>query len=184
MHMWLVGLAALVALVATPTPPAATELPLSIQVPAFLKALDFERSLDIEDSSLVITVVYDPDDPVSIESKERVLAIQGELTRLLVRGKRVVLEEMPFSRGSSIAVRGVVLTTALDDAAVDALSRHARSAGVLTLATDPADVERGLVLGVESLEGKPRFVVNLTAAKASGVSFEARFLNLCRIVER
>jgi hypothetical protein len=80
-------------------------------------------------------------------------------------------------------VADVLLLTALDASGVEALSRHAQSAGIVTLATDPTDVERGMVLGVESLEGKPRFVVNLTAAKASGVSFEARFLNLCRIVE-
>ena len=64
------------------------------------------------------------------------------------------------------------------------LAQHSQSAGILTLAIHPADVERGMVLGVESLEGKPRFVVNLTAAKSSGISFEARFLNLCRIVEQ
>jgi hypothetical protein len=181
MHIWLVGLAALVA---EAMPPVASELPLSLQIPAFLKALDFERNVDVDDSSLVISVVYDPNDRASVESKDRILAIQSQLTRLLVRGKRVVLEELPFAPGRPVLVAGVALTTALDEAAVEELSRYAQSAGVLTLATDPADVERGMVLGVESLEGKPRFVVNLAAARASGVSFEARFLNLCRIVEQ
>lgn len=181
MHAWLVGL---VALMAMTTPPEATELPLSIQIPAFLKALDFDRSLSIDDSSLVIGVVYDPNDPASIESKDRILAIQGQLTRQLVQGKRVVLEEIPYVPGRPVLAGGVLLSTALDEAAVAELSEQAKAAGILTLATNPADVERGLVLGVESLEGKPRFVVNLPAARASGVSFEARFLNLCRIVER
>lgn len=170
-------------LVVTTMPPSVSELPLSIQIPAFLRALDFERSMTIDEPALVISVVYDAEDPVSVASKDRVLAIQGQLTRLLVRGKRVVLEAQPYVRGRPFYGAGVLLTTALDDAAVEDLSRQAQAAGVLTLTTDPADVELGVVLGVESLEGKPRFVVNLEAAKASGASFEARFLNLCRIVE-
>lgn len=180
MHIWLLGLAALVA---EPTPPAVSALPLSLQIPAFLKALDFERSLAVDEPSFVISVVYDPSDPSSVGSKDRVLAIQGQLTRLLVRGKRVVLEEFAYVPGRPILVAGVLLSTTLDEVAVEELSRHAQSADILTLAIDPTDVERGMVLGVESVEGKPRFVVNLTAAKASGVSFEARFLNLCRVVE-
>lgn len=180
MHIWLVGLAALATAVVSP---AASELPLSIQIPAFLKALDFDRNLKVDESRLVVSVVYDPNDPASVASKDRVLAIQGQLTRLLVRGKRVLLEERPYVAGSPASVTGVLLSTGLDRAAVEELSRQAQSTGTLTLATDPADVEHGFVLGVESVEGKPRFVVNLEAARATGVAFEARFLNLCRIVE-
>ena len=118
MHIWLVGLVALLA----PMPPVASELPLALQIPAFLKALDFDRRLTIGGSSLVISVVYDPNDRASVKIKDRLLAIQGQLTRLRVQGKPVVLEELAYAPGRPVLATGVLLMTALDEAAIDALA--------------------------------------------------------------
>jgi hypothetical protein len=96
----------------------------------------------------------------------------------------VVLEPVPYASGEELRNARVILVAALQPAAVDELSARARASGAVTLATTPGDVDRGLVLGMESRDGKPRFVVNLTAAEASGASFESSFLDLCRVVER
>ena len=65
-----------------------------------------------------------------------------------------------------------------------AVARRGEAEGVLTIATVPKDVERGLAMGMELNGARPRFVVNLSAAMGAGASFESSFLALCRIVER
>ena len=50
MSTWLLALALL----------SAADVPIDVQLPAFLKALGFERNLQIESDKLVIGIVYDP----------------------------------------------------------------------------------------------------------------------------
>lgn len=160
------------------------DVPIAIQVPAFLKALGYERALEPDGSAFVVGVVFDPADASSSAARDRILDVQRELTRLRIKGKPVVLEPVPYARDATFDGVAVILVTPLPPDVVDRVSARARAEGVVTLAMAPEDVERGLVLGMESREGKPRFVVNLAAAEAAGASFESTFLDLCRVVER
>ena len=54
---------------------------------------------------------------------------------------------------------------------------------LITVSAVAADVDRGMVLGFELVSSRPRIVVNLTAARASGLRFNAQFLRLARIVQ-
>lgn len=162
------------------------EVPLDVQLPAFLKALSFDRSLPATHGSLAIGVVFDPGNRDSESAKDRLLAIHRELTRLRVKGQRVELVAIPYDSGSSLSTAGVkvLLVAPLPAAALEGLARQSASEDLLTLATDASYVDRGLALGMEMNSGRPRFVVNLAAAAEAGASFESSFLNLCRIVER
>ncbi len=164
---------------------SSTGVPLDVQLPAFLKALSFDRTLPASDGELAIGVVFAPGDKDSESTKDRLLEIHRELTRLRVKGQRVQLVPIPYV-GSSLGTAGVkvLLVAPLRASAIDGLARQSASADVLTLATDAAYVERGLAIGMEMDAGRPRFVVNLAAAVEAGASFESSFLTLCRIVER
>ena len=65
-----------------------------------------------------------------------------------------------------------------------AVARYSQEADLLTLASLASDVENGLVVGMEVQQGRPQFIINLTAAKQAGASFHSGFLRLCRIVGR
>ena len=54
---------------------------------------------------------------------------------------------------------------------------------LITVSAVAADVDRGMVLGFELVSSRPRIVVNLSAARASGLRFNAQFLRLARIVQ-
>jgi hypothetical protein len=165
---------------------SSTGVPLDVQLPAFLKALSFDRTLPASDGELAIGVVFTPGDENSESTKDRLLEIHRELTRIRVKGQRVRLVPIPYDPGSSLGTAGVkvVLVAPLSASAIDGLARQSGSADVLTLATDAAYVDRGLAMGMEMDAGRPRFVVNLAAAVEAGAAFESSFLNLCRIVER
>lgn len=163
-----------------------TGVPLDVQLPAFLKALSFDRTLPASDGELAIGVVFAPGDEDSEGTKDRLLEIHRELTRLRVKGQRVQLVPIPYDSGSSVSTAGlkVLLVAPLPASALEGLARQSASADVLTLATDASYVDRGLAMGMEMDAGRPRFVVNLAAAVEAGASFESSFLTLCRIVER
>jgi hypothetical protein len=183
---WLTSLLALLVLGQPSSPPASTDVPLDVQVPAFLKALGYDRNLQVTEGALVVGVVFDPVDRASMSTKDRLLEIQKALTRLRVKGKNVVFVPVPYERGDNDAEIGaqVLVVAPLPPDAVATLARRGEAEGVLTIATVPKDVERGLAMGMELNGARPRFVVNLSAAMGAGASFESSFLALCRIVER
>jgi hypothetical protein len=182
---WHTSLLALL-LLGPPTPSAPTDVPLDVQVPAFLKALGYDRNLQVTEGALVVGVVFDPVDRTSMSTKDRVLEIQKELTRLRVKGQKVVFVPVPYEPGDNDTEIGaqVLVVAPLPPDAVASLARRGEAEGVLTIATVPRDVERGLAMGMELNGARPRFVVNLSAAMGAGASFESSFLALCRIVER
>ena len=166
----------------SPTP----QVPLDVQLPAFLKALSFDRHLTVSDGPLTIGVVFDPADERSLSVKDRLLEIHKELTRLRVKGQRVELVPIPYDSDSALAAAGVkvLLVAPVPASSLERLVRLSATSDFLTLATDVADVGRGLTMGMEMEGGRPRFVVNLGASVEAGASFESSFLTLCRIVEK
>jgi hypothetical protein len=165
--------------------PAASAVPLDVQLPAFLKALSFDRNLAASDGEFTIAVLFDPADKSSESTKDRLLEIHKELTRLRVKGRQVQLVALPYSE-SSLSVAGVrvMLVAPLSSSLLESVVRESARSDFLTLATDASYVDRGLAMGMEMDGGRPRFVVNLEAAVAAGASFESSFLTLCRIVEK
>jgi hypothetical protein len=161
-------------------------VPLDVQLPAFLKALSFDRNLAVTEGSLGIGIVFDPADAASAGAKDRLVAIHRELTRLRVKGREVRLVPIAYEAEGTLGEAGmkVLLLAPLSPARLGSVVREAQDANFLTFATDVAHVERGVAMGMEMDGGRPRFVVNLEAAVDGGASFEASFLNLCRIVEK
>jgi hypothetical protein len=166
--------------------PSSTAVPLDVQLPAFLKALSFDRNLPRAEGSLGIGIVFDPADPASAGAKDRLVAIHRELTRLRVKGREVRLVPIAYESEGTLGEAGmkVLLLAPLSPARLGSVVREAEDSNFLTLATDVAYVERGVAMGMEMDGGRPRFVVNLEAAVDGGASFESSFLNLCRIVEK
>jgi hypothetical protein len=167
--------------------PSSAPVPLDVQLPAFLKALSYDRNLTAsDDGALGIGVVFDRADSASVAEKDRLVAIHRELTRLRVKGREVRLVPIAYESEGTLGEAGikVLLVTPLSPARLGSVVREAASSDFLTLATDVSYVERGIAMGMEMDSGRPRFVVNLDAAVDGGASFEASFLNLCRIVEK
>lgn len=165
---------------------ANVDVPVDVQVPAFLKALGFDRNLQVPSESLVIGIVYDPSDGESATTVDRILETHEELTRMRVKGKRVEFIPVAYHPGGSLDLSGarVLFATRLPQEAVALLAETAGKDKLLTFSTTPSYVERGLAVSMEVTNGRPGFVVNLSAAVEAGASFEASFLALCRIVER
>lgn len=166
--------------------PTTTRVPPDVQLPAFLKALSFERNLAVAEGPLGIGVVFDPRDERSLSAKDRLLEIHKELTRLRVKGRPVKLVPLAYDSESAFAAAGakVLLVAPLSAPSLEQLASLSASSDLLTFAVDVTDLDRGLAMGMEMEAGRPRFVVNLGAAAEAGASFESGFLNLCRIVEK
>lgn len=162
------------------------DVPVDVQLPAFLKALGFERNLEVESDVLRIGILYDPTDSESANTADSILETHQELTRMRVKGKRVELVPVAYERGRplELAESKVLVAAKLPDEAIEILASRSGSDKVLTFSTTPSYVERGLAVGMEVANGRPGFVVNLGAVTEAGASFEASFLALCRIVER
>jgi hypothetical protein len=63
------------------------------------------------------------------------------------------------------------------------LGRMLQNRHLLSFTGVPAYVEEGLVLGVEIANNHPKIVVNLSAARSTGVEFSSQLLKLSRVIE-
>lgn len=66
---------------------------------------------------------------------------------------------------------------------VPAIRSALEGVNVLSVAADPADVPKGIVLGFDLVSGKPKIVVNLGQARRQEVSFKAELLKLAKVHE-
>jgi len=76
----------------------------------------------------------------------------------------------------------VVCDGVLDDIALADLAALTRARKVLTLSTREAEVVKGLAVGVVHGSSRDEIVINLPAATAEGVKFDAGLLQLARSV--
>ena len=174
-----------------PAPAAAQEVvtPLAVQYPLFLKMLTYDRSLDAHpNDDLVLGVVYQSRFRASLTTKDELLreASASPLKRVKSRNVRVVPLEadraedlVPLLRKHGIDALYVCPLRALSPEDVAAASAAAR---VVTLTGVPAYVRRGLAVGIDLQERKPRMLINLPAAVAAGSDFNARLLQLAEVI--
>ena len=146
-----------------------------------VRALTHDRNLELgSKKTLRVLVVHNaPDRAAAI-----VAALHGKkVEKLLLSAHAAEFEDIAglvelLDRGGFGAV--YVDTSALS--ALSSVLQATRSRKVPSVAEDPSMVERGVALGVHLVEGQPRIIVNLRAAKSEGSDFDANFLNVATVL--
>lgn len=66
---------------------------------------------------------------------------------------------------------------------IDAIRAALEPLSILTVSANPEEVQRGVVLGFDLVQGKPKLVVHLPQARKQRVNLQSDLLKLMRIVE-
>lgn len=163
-------------------------VPVELQVNLFAKVLRFDRSLEEQQGDeLVVGVLYQERVRDSDLAKDAFIE-EVRKTSLTIQDRRV--KTVPLAAGTpedlarSIEEHGLDLlyvgpVRALD---IGKFSRVTRSLSVITLTGVPQFVEDGLSIGIGLAQDRPEIIINVDAARLEGASFQARLLQLARIV--
>lgn len=162
------------------------EIPVSIQVPLFLKVLSFDRRHESRaDEALVLGVVFQSRNRASLTTKNEVLhavtSVNGSAS--LVRALAIDIDEEPLD--SAIARTGatVIYVAPLRALDIAEVARVTRAAGVTTFTGVPDYVKLGLSVSVRLQGERPKLLVNLPASRLEGADFSAELLKLALVVQ-
>jgi hypothetical protein len=163
------------------------EVPVSIQVPLFLKVMTFDRlRIQSVNTELVVGVTFQSGYRASVIARDEVArafrAVTGRKIRVvLIDLDRIDREALADAlQQQHVSVLYVSPLRAFDVGAIATAAAHAQ---VITVTGVPKYAELGIAVSVR-LEGeRPRLLVNVVASRESGADFTAELLKLAQVVQ-
>jgi hypothetical protein len=154
-----------------------------------LRVLAYDKHLGdrVGDDSLRIMIAYPKGDD---SEAARWRAAFGKISKLKVDGRAVVIAGQEIDKadqlGRSVAALRpaalIVCNGLTSKLAPEDVAKVTRANHVLSFTTRAGEVERGLTVGIVPGQEHDEIVVNLPAAAAEGVKFDAGLLQLARTV--
>ena len=151
------------------------------------RALSYERSLSARvGSSLRLVILYEAGNLVSLaDAQGWELAFDG-LEGVKVYDMPLTFQTYGWESGAAERLRGLGtdLLLVCDGLAksLEAITAYTGSDNLLSVGTRRDYVESGCTLGVVDEGGKPRIVINLSAAEREDVKFSSRLLKLADVI--
>jgi hypothetical protein len=153
------------------------------------RALSYDDNLASRaHGSVIIALLYKPDDPQSKANAESVYPAWRRLEHLHVRGMPLGIVKLPWEGPArlktQLAEQGIdmLFVCAGLSSVVPQITSVTRSSQVVSAAALPDDVREGLSVGVSMEDSQSTITVNLAASRAEGAAFSSELLRLARLV--
>jgi len=162
-------------------------VPIRLQLELLERVVRYERGFGSESTPVHVLVVGRNGSAESARVTAQLLAGLRQSRRL--GGRPMDVTQVSYTSAAALRseVRrvdaNVLYLGARLDGEIPLIAAALSETTLITVSAVAADVDRGMVLGFELVSSRPRIVVNLTAARASGLRFNAQFLRLVRIVQ-
>lgn len=166
------------------------EVPVNVQYAVLHKILAFDRHLKARvGNEIVVGILYQSGFRSSLHFKDELSeAIKkfrvDRFVDLPIRFVEIELAENIDLDGTvakqQVDIFYLAPVRAVEMKTITAVSRARK---ILTFTGVPAYVEAGLAVGVGIKGESPRIIINLPAAKAEGVEFDAQLLKLAKVIE-
>ncbi|MDE3059363.1 MAG: YfiR family protein [Bacteroidota bacterium] len=164
-------------------------VPVEVQYPLFLKIFTFDRNFHSRaDEGIAIGILYQSEYRKSLNVRNAFIDIINNFPLRDVDGAPIRYVSIDITRESDLraAVKreGIDLfyiapLRAVDISTITGISREQH---VLTLTGVPEYVIDGVSVSIDVKGDKPLIVINLPAAKAEGVDFDAQLLKLAKVI--
>jgi hypothetical protein len=164
-------------------------VPVDVQLSLFSKILTFDRNLKTRvGEEIVVGIVYQGKFRKSLNVKDEIENFKNQflskIDEIPVRYVSIdISEESDLANTiskNSIDILYITPVRALD---LEVITIVSRTKHIITLTGVPDYVESGLSVGIGVKGGKPQIMINLSAAKAEGIDFNSKLLNLAKVVQ-
>ena len=182
----LVGLAASIGLITARAVADDVTVPVSLQAELVVKVAGYDRNLVVRAEGLVrLLVVSKPDDADSrrvaaqmVNALAPVADIGGLPKDISTHAYSSAAALAAACRAQRIAI--VYLAPGLGDE-VPAIAAALQEQSILSVAAMPSYVPRGIVLGMDVIEGRPKLLLNLTQARKQQVKLRPDVMQLMKV---
>ena len=159
------------------------ELPVSTQIPLFLKVVTFDRQwASLPDDSLVVGIAYQSGFRTSATTSTEV---ERQLRKTTGHKVRVVLIDLDRASLVDVMVQQrvtILYVAPLRAFSVADIAKAATAARVTTFTGVPAYVLQGISVGARLQGERPKLLVNISAARRCGANFTSELLKLAEVV--
>lgn len=184
-----VALALVSALVVSAAAAPADEVPAARQVLILTRALAYDGNLKTRaGTDLLIAVLGKPGHAASDELAGTMGKAFRGLGNVKVQGLAVRATQVAFKDAATLSatleregIDALYVCPGLD-AELMGIFEATRKLKVITMASRQDYVQRGLSMGVFSIDGKPTILVNLAASKSEGAAFGSDLLRLAKVI--
>jgi hypothetical protein len=165
----------------------ATALPSGLQAELLLKVVPYERSLRSRVGDQIRTLVVPTGDDASRRWAAEVTSALSRADRLAGLPHSVAIA--PYSGAADLANAcradriGIVFLSVEAAADVDKLRAAFDGVNVLTVVPDADLVQRGIVLGLALVSGKPKLFFNIEQGRRQGIFMSADILKLMTVFQ-
>lgn len=162
------------------------DVPVDVQVPLFLKATTYDRTFASKlqkNGQIQIGIVYQEKNRASVKEMEE---LQAAL-RKPGAGFKIGITLIPLVDGEDASARkewsevSAVYLTTMRGLDLAAILRQSHDHKVMSVATQPDWVSKGVTMGFELIGARPKFAINRNGALAEGCDFSSQLLKLATI---
>jgi hypothetical protein len=163
------------------------DVPVSLQVPLFLKVFSYDRQARGADhGSPAFGIAFQSGHAASAAAKDQA-ARAFAAAAATVDGVPMRLVLIDLDKESLATVLGanhvcVLYVAPLRSVAIAKIAVVSRQAGALVVSGVPEYVNQGVVVGIRLAGERPKLIVNLAAMRATGADFPAELLKLTQVV--
>ncbi len=165
----------------------AVGVPISLQVQLLAKLASYDRNLTARAGSSVLTLVVKKDDDAeSSSSAEHALHTFSGLTRIagLPHAEELISYSGPAALASACASKRAAIVYLMPGVGgdVDSIREALSKLSILSASVVPADVSKGVVVGVDHVSGRPKILINLAQAIQQRVDFSGELLRIATVI--
>ena len=182
--LWALGAVASIA----PSRAEAQDLSPEIRAAILLRAVAYERGFAGQDGPVTVLVVGGDSGATAADARAITAALTGLSRRVRVAGRPIRVQSVVHrSTANTLAIvradqADVIYVAPGLSGVVRELGGPLGSAGQMLICADPSEVGRGCLMSVEPNGGSARIVIHLRLALAAGFRFDARLLQLARVI--
>lgn len=162
------------------------DVPVTLQLPLFLKVMTFDRNLEKRaGDKLVLAVAYQSENRASARAKDEAMRALSGVTKVGTLELQVVQIDLDRQNlQTELTEQDVAFVYVTPLRAVDLADviSAARSTGASTITGVTDYVEGGLSVGVRLQADRPRLIINLEASKLEGADYKAELLKLAQLI--
>jgi len=163
-------------------------VPVSVQMPLFIKVLTFDKNLSaLTEGKLVIGIVFQSGHRASVAAKDEALKSIASFGERAVEGMTIVgvaidLDDDTLERANSRQHIDALYFVQLRAVDVRSLTKWSEDHQLRTLSGIPEYVDQGVAVSVRLKNERPQIVINLPAARREGANYGAQLLRLAQVV--
>jgi hypothetical protein len=166
--------------------------PINIQFSMLMRILTFDRNLKTRvGAEITIGIIYNKKFKKSINIKNEIMNMVNDESYIIKKIEDIPIHYIEVDISNNNNLESIILQNNIDviymtpmgNLQIEPIINISRSKQIATLTGVPDYVESGLAVGVGAEGGRPSIIINLPAAKAEGMDFEAQLLKLTRVIK-